>query len=342
MRSYELRVSTVLMQDSQGFPNGLCIIQVGEYTLTGADIRRDGEGEKSVVGFRDAIAVGNYADDLHGCKGPDDFNKAIEHLSNLTGGQGPFEVPLRSLIPEKVDGLLAAEKNISQSRLANGATRLQPITMLTGQAAGTLAALASTEGIQLRAVSAEKVQIQLLRSGSILAREPMSDIPMGTRPWQAAQFAVTHQWMATDGKGFAPGKTLTRAEAAEILAYAFDLTRPPALHPLHSWILPQYAMATYQDLPLYAKGSAAVEALHAAGINLSCRQSSEMFCPDGSFTTGEFLNLVSALDKLQPANHAAGGAELRRDVLGQDGSALTRGDAATILYNNQENMLGMD
>ena len=55
---------------------------------------------------------------------------------------GPFQVPFEVFIPEKVDGLVLAEKNISQSRLVSGATRLQPITMLTGQAAGAIRARA--------------------------------------------------------------------------------------------------------------------------------------------------------------------------------------------------------
>ena len=72
--------------------------------------------------------------------------------ANRRKGGGPFQVPFEVFIPEKLDGFLPAEKNISQSRLANGATRLQPITMLTGQAAGTIAALAVKQGVQPRAL----------------------------------------------------------------------------------------------------------------------------------------------------------------------------------------------
>src|ERR1019366_1514184 len=148
---------------------------IGEYTLTAGDVRREKQGGIAVTGFADSIAVGDYADDLHACDAPGDMEPELEHLSDRAPGfrSGPFEVPLRSLIPEKVDGLLAAEKNISESRLANGATRLQPITMLTGQAAGALAALAVAERVQPRMVSAEQLQVALLQAGSILAREPM-------------------------------------------------------------------------------------------------------------------------------------------------------------------------
>ena len=57
-------------------------------------------------------------------------------------GYGPFQIPFECFIPQDIDGFLPAEKNLSQSRLANGATRLQPSTMLTGQAAGAIAGAA--------------------------------------------------------------------------------------------------------------------------------------------------------------------------------------------------------
>lgn len=148
----------------------------------------------------------------------------LEHITDFPPGFrfGAFQVPLRSLIPEKVDGLLAAEKNISQSRLANGATRLQPITMLTGQAVGALAALAVAEHAQPRRVSPERVQITLLQEGDILARPNMPDLTIGSQPWQAAQFAVVHRWIAMEDEGgFRPQDVLTRAESATIVATAF-------------------------------------------------------------------------------------------------------------------------
>lgn len=312
---------------------------VGEYTLTGADIRREREGGISIKGFSDAIAVGDYADDLHGCKAADDFNPAIEHLSNLPPGfrMGPFEVPLRSLIPIKVDGLLAAEKNISESRLANGATRLQPITMLTGQAAGALAALAVQEKVQPRAVPADRVQIALLKSGSILARQSMPDLPMLTRPWQAAQFAVTHQWMKIGDGGFQPRKKLTRAESAEILAYAFGLSKPLSIFEFRAF--PKTAKSSYKDVPLYDPASPAIEALHAAGISMTCQQSSELFCPSSSFTVDEFIQTVEALDKQKPQGAIPDTELLARNVRGAGTDPVTRGEAATILYNNVESPL---
>jgi hypothetical protein len=313
---------------------------IGEYTLTAGDIRREKQGGIAVTGFADSIAVGDYADDLHACDAPGDMESELEHLSDRAPGfrSGPFEIPLRSLIPEKVDGLLAAEKNISESRLANGATRLQPITMLTGQAAGTLAALAVAEGVAPRSVEPERVEIALLKSGSILARAPMPDLPMGTRPWQAAQFAVTHFWIAMGDAGFVPDEKLVRAQGAEILARAFALNGDPGSGGNSSEMYgkAKYSKATYSDIPLYSEVSTAVEAWHATGLVPPCTQSPALFCPGAPLTTGEFIESVAALSAKRPGMRKPDKPTLRRDVVGKDDDPLTRVDAALILYNSEQ------
>jgi hypothetical protein len=313
---------------------------IGEYTLTAGDVRREKQGGISVVGFPDSIAVGDYADDLHACDAAGDMETELEHLSDRAPGfrSGPFEVPLRSLIPEKVDGLLAAEKNISESRLANGATRLQPITMLTGEAAGTLAALSVKEGVQPRAVQPEQVQIALLEAGSILARAPMPDLAMGTRPWQAAQFVVAHQWIAMKDTGFAPKETLTRAQASDLLVRAFALTKLVSIDDNFGAMYGKasYVKATYSDVPLYSEESAAVEAWHATGTVPPCKESSVLFCPNGPLTTGEFIATVATLNGKKPGARKLDSSDLRSGVIAKDSYPLTRGDAALILYNSEQ------
>jgi hypothetical protein len=308
---------------------------VGEYTLTAGDVRREHQGGISVVGFADSIAVGDYADDLHACDKESDLEHDLEHLSDRAPGfrSGPFEVPLRSLIPEKVDGLLAAEKNISESRLANGATRLQPITMLTGQAAGTLAALAVRQGVQPRAVAAGAVQVELLKAGSIVARAPMPDIYQGIRPWQAAQFVVAHKWMWMGEKGFDPHDGLTRGQAAAVIDRAFALNGPPEDHDdMYGKAL--YSKATYADVPLYSLISPSVEAWKISGTLPECKQSATLFCPDAPITVGEFTDAVVALAakngrKLDPTM-------LHRNIDAVGDAQLTRITAALVLYNSVE------
>jgi hypothetical protein len=312
---------------------------VGEYTLTGGDIRREGDPAKSFNSFTDAIAVGDYADDLHSCKGAGELETDLETVTDYPGFVfGPFQVPIRSLIPEKVDGLLAAEKNISESRLVNGATRLHPITMLTGEAAGTLAALAIREQVQPRRVSADEVQIALLKSSSILVREHMQDMARGSIEWQAAQFATVHKWMwIGDTEGFQPEKQLTRAEGARILANAFvgkASDRPDYGNTQSYYSFDVHpAKATYADVRLYDPDSKPIEALHAAGAATICNASPEKFCPGDPMSLGDFVHAVIVLSA-KVNGQAQDAYALYQNVSGKDGDPLTRQEAATVLYNS--------
>lgn len=165
---------------------------VGVKTLVAADL---GRYEQAKL-FPTSIAMGDYFMDLdHGKTAhaiEADLDGAATAAGQIPHGGGPFQVPLETLIPEKIDGFLAAEKNISQSRLVNGATRLQPITMLTGQAAGAVAALAVKQGVQPRELQPIEVQAVLLAAGSTLVQRWYSDVPWRSPIWQATQLLSLH------------------------------------------------------------------------------------------------------------------------------------------------------
>ena len=112
--------------------------------------------------YRTGIAVGDYPVDHHHRENL----KAPQHLGFYPVPS--FNIPLGALIPEKVDGLIAAEKCISVSNVANGTTRLQPVVLLTGQAAGMLAALSVNMKRQPRAVPVREVQRGLLDARAYL------------------------------------------------------------------------------------------------------------------------------------------------------------------------------
>jgi hypothetical protein len=65
-------------------------------------------------------------------------------------GQGqsyPFQVPLRAMIPQKIDNLLVAGKSIAVSHIAAAAYRVHSFEWSSGAAAGVVAAFAIDEGI---------------------------------------------------------------------------------------------------------------------------------------------------------------------------------------------------
>jgi len=111
-----------------------------------------------------AIAVGDYPVDHHHNQNP-----RADELSHLWFGKVPsFSVPLGVLVPVGIEDLLVCDKNISVSWEMNGATRLQPVVMGLGQAAGALAALAVRKGCHPSEVPAEEVQAVLLDHGCYL------------------------------------------------------------------------------------------------------------------------------------------------------------------------------
>jgi FAD dependent oxidoreductase len=72
-----------------------------------------------------------------------------------------YEIPFRCLIPTEVTGLLAAGRAISADHAADGYTRNQPACMVTGQAAGVVAALSARSGCNLDELRIEDVQASL-------------------------------------------------------------------------------------------------------------------------------------------------------------------------------------
>ncbi len=180
---------------------------VGCATLTVRDLERNKETGRAYRNFPTSIALGEYPVDIHGSH----LDRYMEHdlgesaadfPSKWIPSKGVFQVPLECLIPEKVEGLLGAEKNISVSRLVNGATRLQPITMLTGQAAGALGALAAKHQTPLREVPPLLVQEALWQGDSRLSMYSYQDVPREHPLWKAVQDATLYGYCPGLSKSF--------------------------------------------------------------------------------------------------------------------------------------------
>lgn len=194
---------------------------VGVHTLTAREIERY---PGRPVRFASSVALGDYALDLHGSKRPSDMEPGLDRPEDIpderfgSRGTGPFAIPFECFIPERIDGFLPAEKNLSQSRLANGATRLQPHTMLMGQAAGAVAALAVKRNVQPRALDPVLVQLALLDAGDTLFLAPVPDVRRSHADWKAVQLALTHGLLDLQADGcFRPESALTAGELAAAL-----------------------------------------------------------------------------------------------------------------------------
>lgn len=131
--------------------------------------------------YRTAIGVGDYPVDQHHTR-----YTGWEALPNLYFHSVPsYGVPMGVLLPKEVDGLIVAEKSISVSNLVNGSTRLQPVVMQLGEAAGIMAALAVKQGIEPREVAVRDVQHEVLNGGGYLL--PFLDLPATNPHFKALQ-----------------------------------------------------------------------------------------------------------------------------------------------------------
>ena len=72
-----------------------------------------------------------------------------------------YSIPYRCLVPEKIDGLLLAGRNISGTHMAHSNYRVMPMCVAMGEAAGIAAALAVAQDRQVRDVDARDIQQRL-------------------------------------------------------------------------------------------------------------------------------------------------------------------------------------
>ena len=158
-----------------------------------------------------SIAVGTYANDHH--YPGDDWPLAPK--SCRWGGRWtgtPFCIPFEALVSADVSNLLAAEKCFSVSHMANGATRLQPLILNIGQAAGLAAALAARCNLEPRDLPVESLQQQLIDEPQAPAAVmPIWDWPCWHPHWREAQRRALRQPETLLENG-----SLTPAQAADL------------------------------------------------------------------------------------------------------------------------------
>ena len=93
--------------------------------------------------FSDSVGTGSYRIDLH----PSTTPRTYVDISSW-----PFQIPLGSLLPVRVENLLPACKNLGVTHITNGCYRLHPVEWNIGEAAGALAAYCLEKGLAPRQV----------------------------------------------------------------------------------------------------------------------------------------------------------------------------------------------
>ena len=114
-----------------------------EYTITENDVAVEVRGSHGAVRHADSVGTGAYRIDLHPSTGGDPFIDIPTY---------PFEIPLRALLPVRVENLLPAAKNLGTTHVSNGCYRLHPVEWAIGEAAGRLASFCLRNATRPRSV----------------------------------------------------------------------------------------------------------------------------------------------------------------------------------------------
>jgi hypothetical protein len=133
----------IIGRPSASYPEG--------FTIYETDV--NGRGASTVIPgkprlFPDSVGLGEYQLDFHGCIIDASFTPSpYEVRTFLSPRYDAYQVPLRALIPQKIDNLLAGSKNIATSHITNAAYRIHPTEWAIGAAAGNTAAFAQRNNV---------------------------------------------------------------------------------------------------------------------------------------------------------------------------------------------------
>jgi len=122
---------------------------IGEYRLNVIDLLENKDKW-------DRIAFGSYPIDLQPTSPSDSGNILFKPIK--------YAVPFRSIVPQKVDGLLVVGRAASFDTLPHGSARTIPVGMAAGQAAGAAVKVAMERGLTFRAMTKDKTAIATLQS----------------------------------------------------------------------------------------------------------------------------------------------------------------------------------
>lgn len=96
----------------------------------------------------------------------EEYNKSLHYEKGESYG-----IPYRSLIPVSFDNVLTAGRCMGTDRQMEASIRVMPGCFITGQAAGTAAAMALNAGGDVRSVDVKQLQKALAEDGAYLRKE---------------------------------------------------------------------------------------------------------------------------------------------------------------------------
>lgn len=119
------------------------------------------------------VGLGSYTLDSHNVRRYITPEGTVQNEGDIgVSPKGPYGIDFGSLVPKREEcENLIVPVCVSSSHIAFGSIRMEPVFMILGQSAGTIAVMASEENIRVQDLDYEKLRTRLLADGQRLSYE---------------------------------------------------------------------------------------------------------------------------------------------------------------------------
>ena len=154
-------------QDNGNWPHQIYVREarrmIGKYVMTENELLRKKPTPES-------IGMGSYTIDSHNIQRYVDENGHVQNEGDIgVGLPGPYEIALGSILPKQAEVTnLVVPVAVSASHIAFGSIRMEPVFMILGQSAATVAAMSIDQGIHVQNLPYDLLKKQLLKDGQVL------------------------------------------------------------------------------------------------------------------------------------------------------------------------------
>ena len=135
---------------------------VSDYVMTEHNCRGKSKAE-------DSIGLAAYTMDSHNCRRIVKDGRVENEGDVQVGGFPPYPIAYRAIVPKAAEcENLLVPICLSATHIAYGSIRMEPVFMILGQSAATIATLAMNSKSPVQAVDYQKLRAQLLADRQIL------------------------------------------------------------------------------------------------------------------------------------------------------------------------------
>lgn len=139
---------------------------IGDYVMTEHELLKRRPTPES-------IGMGSYTMDSHNVQRYVTPEGYVQNEGDIgVSTRGPYEIARGAVLPKQSECKnLVVPVCVSSSHIAFGSIRMEPVFMILGQSAATIAAMAIEKRVPVQQVAYEDIKSQLLKDGQVLASD---------------------------------------------------------------------------------------------------------------------------------------------------------------------------